>query len=112
MKCLCQSAIVVAPALMLLLCLGYVHQWTRAPWRKEVVFWLAVLVAFATVFVFFSLVQLSGSRATAASLKATLLSTNLPSMLPIWWAAFALGVAGVVGCLIHWIVRRSARGVP
>jgi lipopolysaccharide export LptBFGC system permease protein LptF len=105
MNCLCQPAIVVLPALLLLLCLGYVHQRARATWRKEVVFWISVLVAFVTVFVFVSLVQLSGPRDPTASLQATLLSTHAPPLLLIWWGALGLGSAGAVACVIHRFVR-------
>jgi hypothetical protein len=112
MTCLCPAAIVVLPALLLLSSLGYAHHRARGTWRKEVIFWISVLLAFATVFVFASLAQRPGLRDTPAFLKATLLAANQPPLILLWWAALALGIVAVVASVIHAIWHSPARSPP
>lgn len=108
----CHAAEVASPGFLLLQCLGYAHGSNSFKRWHEVIFWAAVLVAFVTVFAFFSRATAMDPRVGVPALKATLYSADLArTWQRLWSISLGLGVGGILGCVVHFVAT-SRRGRP
>lgn len=107
----CHAALLVLPALLWLLALAYVHHVSRGRFWQEVVFWLCVALAFATIFSFVSIADLSGPEGTLPSLTATMYSRSMLSdwLWPAWAGTVVVGLLGLGACLIHVLIAKERR---
>jgi hypothetical protein len=107
------AGIMVAPGLLVLLCLGYVHFAASTHWLREAIFWASVLVASSTIFAFFRTADLCPWRGDGgSSMKATLYSHEpSPELMHLWTASLGAAIVAALACVIHFILR-SRRSRP